>query len=301
MRTVIWNIDFKCNLLCKGCNAFEGNELFPKDRIDDFIDEMKYNNVKITSLTGGEPTLHPELPRMLKTLKQKGFITHIASNGTNKYMLEKIYPYLDAATISLDSHIPELHNEYRGRKIFDIVVESMKFLKPRVKVLTSNMLVTDFNYDKVGDYAEYVNEKVGIPVSMCFPDNTAYYYEKVPVQREHIYDAFKYAFDNYKEHKFGNTRTYYKQAFEWLENREASSCRAGQEVFYADYRGNVYPCFYKTDKKLNNNRKWEIYDNKCNACFIQCFREPSIRKPLEQAKLITGIYLYNRRHHGQSE
>ena len=108
MRTVIWNIDFKCNLLCKGCNAFEGNVLFPKDKIEEFVDEMKYNKVKIVSVTGGEPTLHPDLPRILKTLKEHKFKTHIATNGTNKYVLSKIYPYLDAATISLDSHIPDL-------------------------------------------------------------------------------------------------------------------------------------------------------------------------------------------------
>ncbi len=301
MRTVIWNIDFKCNLLCKGCNAFQGNELFPSDRIEDFIDEMKYNKVKIVSVTGGEPTLHPDLPRIMKTLKEKGFYTHIATNGTNKYMLQKIVPYLDAATVSLDSHVPELHNEYRGRKIFDIVLESMRFLRPKVKILTSNMLVTDFNYNRIDEYADFVNNKIGIPVSMCFPDNTAYYYEKVPVQKDHIHDAFKFAFENYKVYKFGNTRTYYKEAMEWLENGKASRCRAGEVVFYADYRGNVYPCFYKTDVKLNKNRKWDVYDNHCNSCFIQCFREPSIKKPVEQGKLVVGIYLYNKRHHGQSE
>jgi MoaA/NifB/PqqE/SkfB family radical SAM enzyme len=299
MRTVIWNIDFKCNLLCKGCNAFEGNVLFPKDKIEDFIDEMKYNKVKIVSVTGGEPTLHPDLPRIMKLLKEKNFFTHIASNGTNQYMLSKIVPYLDAATISLDSHIPELHNEYRGRKIFDIVVESMKYLKPRVKVLTSNMLVTDFNYNKISDYAEYVNNEVGVPVSMCFPDNTSYYYERVPVQNQQIHEAFSFAFDHYKDYKFGNTRTYYKEATLWLEKKEVSRCRAGEEIFYADYKGDVYPCFYKTTEKLNKERKWTEYINTCNDCFIQCFREPSIKKPLEQGKLIAEIYLYNKRHTGK--
>ncbi|MGC8645129.1 MAG: radical SAM protein [Thermoplasmata archaeon] len=298
MRTVIWNIDFKCNLLCKGCNAFEGNVLFPKDRIDDFIDEMKYNKVRIVSVTGGEPTLHPDLPRIMKTLKEKGFITHIATNGTNKYVLSKIYPYLDAATISLDSHVPELHNEYRGRKIFDIVVESMKYLRPRVKVLTSNILVTDFNYNRIGEYAKFVNEEIGVPASICFPDNSAYYYEKVPVENEQIKEAFDFAFRNYKSFAFGNTRTYYKEAIDWLEKRPVQRCRAGEEVFYADYRGDVYPCFYKTTRKLNTSRKWEKWNNNCNECFIQCFREPSMKNVLEQATLVTRIYLYNRRHNG---
>ena len=300
MRTVIWNIDFKCNLLCKGCNAFEGNVLFPKDKIEDFVEEMKYNKVKIVSVTGGEPTLHPDLPRILKTLKEHKFITHIATNGTNKFVLSKIYPYLDAATISLDSHIPELHNEYRGRKIFDVVVESMRYLKPKVKVLTSNILVTDFNYDKIGDYAKYVNSEIGLPVSMCFPDNSSYYYEKVPVKDEQIKEAFNFAFENYKEYKFGNTRTYYKEAVDWIDKKDVQRCRAGEEVFYADYHGDVYPCFYKTTKKLNSNRKWDDYTNTCNDCFIQCFREPSMNNIFEQAKLVSRIYLYNRKNIGHS-
>jgi MoaA/NifB/PqqE/SkfB family radical SAM enzyme len=300
MKTVIWNIDFKCNLLCKGCNAFEGNVLFPKDKIEDFIDEMKYNKVKIVSVTGGEPTLHPDLPRILKTLKEHKFMTHIATNGTNKFVLSKIYPYLDAATISLDSHIPELHNEYRGRKIFDIVVESMRYLKPKVKVLTSNILVTDFNYDKIGEYANFVNKELGLPVSMCFPDNSSYYYEKVPVENDQIKEAFNFAFEKYKEFKFGNTRTYYKEAVDWLEKRDVQRCRAGEEVFYADYHGDVYPCFYKTAKKLNSNRKWDDYTNTCNDCFIQCFREPSETNFIEQATLVSKIYLYNRKNIGHT-
>ena len=178
---MIWNIDYFCNLRCKSCNAWQGKIFFPEELIDKHIAEMKKNKVKIVSLTGGEPTLNKSIESILKRLKENHFITHIASNGTNPYVLKKIIPYLDGMTISLDSNIPDEHNEYRGLKIFDTVVKTIKESKDKVKVLTANALVTNFNYFKVKDMVEYANKELGVPLSMCFPDQSSYYFQDFQV------------------------------------------------------------------------------------------------------------------------
>ncbi len=117
MKTMIWNIDYFCNLRCKSCNAWQGRIFFPEELIDKHISEMKANGIKIVSLTGGEPTLNRSVETIARKLKENGFLTHIATNGTNPpYVLRKLYPYLDGITISLDSNVPEEHNAYRGSR-----------------------------------------------------------------------------------------------------------------------------------------------------------------------------------------
>ncbi|HLH86578.1 MAG TPA: radical SAM protein, partial [Thermoplasmataceae archaeon] len=192
MKTMIWNIDYFCNLRCKSCNAWQGKIFFPEDQIDKHIDDMKNNKIKIVSVTGGEPTLNKSVETIIRKLKEKKFITHIATNGTNPYVLKKLYPYLDGITISLDSNIPEEHNEYRGLKIFDTVVKTIKDAKNHVKILTANALVTNFNYFKIGEMAEYANNELGVPLSMCFPDQGSYYFQDFAVSNDMIRKAFSY-------------------------------------------------------------------------------------------------------------
>ncbi len=293
MKTMIWNIDYFCNLRCKSCNAWQGQIFFPEDLIDKHIEEMKKNKIKIVSLTGGEPTLNKSILSIIQKLKENKFITHIASNGTNPYVLRKLYPYLDGITISLDSNIPEEHNEYRGLKIFDTVTKVIKEAKGQVKILTANALVTNFNYFKVKDMVEYANNELGVPLSMCFPDQESYYFQDFHVSNEMIREAFSYAYENYDQHVFGNTRSYYKEAVDYVNKKPVSACKAGQTTYYTDYKGKVHPCFTHMETVLNKKPQWEVFDNDCNDCFTQCFREPSIPNPFEDAKLVSKIWWFN--------
>jgi MoaA/NifB/PqqE/SkfB family radical SAM enzyme len=293
MKTMIWNIDYFCNLRCKSCNAWQGQIFFPEDQIDKHIDEMKKNGIKIVSVTGGEPTLNKSVESIIKKLKEKHFITHIASNGTNPFVLRKLYPYLDGATISLDSNIPEEHNEYRGLKIFDTVVKTIIESKKRLKIVTANALVTNFNYFKVKDMVEFANDELGVPLSMCFPDQGSYYFQDFQVTDDMIKEAFSYAYENYDKHVFGNTRSYYREAVDYVNRKTVSKCKAGQTVYYTDYKGKVHPCFTHIETVLNKKPAWDKFTEDCNDCFTQCFREPSMPTPFEDAKLVSKIWWFN--------
>lgn len=293
MKSMIWNIDYFCNLRCKSCNAWQGKIFFPEELIDKHIADMKKNKIKVVSLTGGEPTLNKSIESIVRKLKENHFITHIATNGTNPYVLKRIVPYLDGMTISLDSNIPEEHNEYRGLKIFDTVERTIKENRDKVKVLTANALVTNFNYFKVGEMVEHANEELGVPLSMCFPDQSSYYFQDFQVSNKMIREAFSYASENYSKHVFGNTRSYYQEAVDYIDGKRVSPCRAGQTSFYTDYRGKVHPCFTHMEVVMNKKANWDYYDNQCNDCFTQCFREPSIENPFEDVKLISKIWWFN--------
>ena len=50
-------------------------------------------------MTGGEPTIHKDLPKFLKKLKEKGFTVKLDTNGLDSKMLEACLPYLDYVAV----------------------------------------------------------------------------------------------------------------------------------------------------------------------------------------------------------
>jgi MoaA/NifB/PqqE/SkfB family radical SAM enzyme len=311
-KILIWQIDRACNLRCKGCNAYEGHDFFnANEKMYDWLHELKRNKIKYVSITGGEPTLHPDISNILRWLKNYGFKTHIATNGTTPKIMNELIPYLDAVTVSLDSHVPELHNEYRGGKIFDTVIKNIKNLRGKVPILTANALITPFNYNNIDELAHFSNNELGVPLSICYPDNDSYVFKSNGVTNSEIFTAYNILVHDYNKHKYGNILQHYKEArtytinkhknelSDFITNNDSKSiCKAGKDIYFANLNTDVYPCFYKTDELLNKNKyaKWRKYDaSKCNQCFMQCFREPSSTNIVQKSKLIYGIYSYTRK------
>ncbi|MCX6750359.1 MAG: radical SAM protein, partial [Candidatus Pacearchaeota archaeon] len=78
----------------------------------------KYN-IKFVCITGGEPTLHPELDKIIKLIKKKGIFVTLITNciGLSKHF-NKIKGYIDGYMISLDADTPTLLYKIRGNKNF---------------------------------------------------------------------------------------------------------------------------------------------------------------------------------------
>lgn len=98
-------VDFEgkicCTLFTQGCNyrcPFCHNSALvvggAQRRISflevlDFLKKRK-GILDAVSITGGEPTLHPELEDFLKEVKELGFLTKLDTNGTNPAFLKKL-------------------------------------------------------------------------------------------------------------------------------------------------------------------------------------------------------------------
>jgi MoaA/NifB/PqqE/SkfB family radical SAM enzyme len=284
IKGAIVQITNACNLRCESCNTYLASPEFMIWSEEDVINWRK-KGFWYVSLTGGEPTLHPELLPLLKTLKEYGFIVHLATNGTNIKKIKEAVPYLDAISISLDSDVSDVHDALRGRNVFHHVIETARYVKGRVKVAAINMLVTDLNATNVTKMAGYVNNQLGLPLSLCFPFASAYVYaHDFSVSKENVRTAFKTAYDNYNRFVFGNTRRYYKECIDFIDGKKVSPCRAGKVIFYIDLYKKIHACFLRAR-----------YTKNCNMCFIQCFREPSIFAPGEQIALLWRIYRFGKK------
>lgn len=57
-------------------------------------------------LTGGEPTLHTDLPFLIQEIKQQGFLVKLDTNGSNPRMLENLIEAEAVDFVSMDVKAP---------------------------------------------------------------------------------------------------------------------------------------------------------------------------------------------------
>lgn len=117
----VWNFTNRCNLSCIHCYqdseaaALEG-ELNLDEKLD-LVDQMGRAHMPMLALSGGEPTISPDLLPILRRAKTWGMHTTIATNGTTM-TADRAARLADAGLryveISLDSIDPARHDEFRG-------------------------------------------------------------------------------------------------------------------------------------------------------------------------------------------
>lgn len=85
-----------CNLRCPYCHnpglvlpeQSEGSEI-PEAEVLSFLERRK-GKLDGVCITGGEPTLQPELPEFLEKLRRLGYAVKLDTNGTNPAMLKAL-------------------------------------------------------------------------------------------------------------------------------------------------------------------------------------------------------------------
>jgi MoaA/NifB/PqqE/SkfB family radical SAM enzyme len=125
----------QCNGRCRICNYWQHPA--PTHLSLDFIQRhvipiVKRHRIRLVIITGGEPTLHPELPQIARDLKQTGATITIITNGSN---LDTLYPRLedsvDAFLLSLDAPTSHLHTQMRGLSNFSQLIQYPTMIKKR--------------------------------------------------------------------------------------------------------------------------------------------------------------------------
>lgn len=73
----------RCNLSCSYCSEYDKvSDPIPADILEKRLWKLKSLGTFGISLTGGEPTLHPQLPDLIRTCRKLGFLrTGMISNG----------------------------------------------------------------------------------------------------------------------------------------------------------------------------------------------------------------------------
>lgn len=134
----------------KGLSPLSPQDLFL------FLTE-RFGRLEGVVITGGEPTLHPDLPYFIKRIKDIGYLVKLDSNGTNPDMLEQLIRDKLIDYIAMDIKAPASRYE-------DVVGVSLDYknIEKSAKIIMSSGLPYEFRTTVVpGLLAEEDFEEMG--------------------------------------------------------------------------------------------------------------------------------------------
>ncbi len=248
-KRVTWELTGTCNLGCKHCcvSASKFSKFKPNlERYNQIVDELVKLNVKALYISGGEPLLWDEFPKFSIYAKNAGIkLISLATNATllTKEKIKELNSSVDKILVSLDHFSPKYHNKLRGSKnAFSSTIKGIKNLKKYSNIyIRVGCVIWKENYKHLERFIKFcvnlgVNEiafswimKVGQAIRFpeVFPPRAAYH--EVGKKLEYLktkYSAkIKISFHRFK--KF---------------NKNAVSCKGGQNFYYINHRGKVGPC-----------------------------------------------------------
>ncbi|MCD4785828.1 MAG: radical SAM protein [Candidatus Eremiobacteraeota bacterium] len=173
---LLWESTLNCNFNCTHCSSPREN--WKKDRemtteqaknvFKKFADQFDLREIQTLGITGGEPTLRPDLLEMISYLVKLGFRVAIDTNGfitgKNPDFIKKLEQAgLRNICISLDGMREEL-KAFRGVDGFPNVVKTIETLidrHPRIFTQTITM-VTQYNFKSI-DRIFKLLENMGVP------------------------------------------------------------------------------------------------------------------------------------------
>ncbi len=100
-----------CNFRCPYCHNHplvfhpEQYSTIPLEEIFDRTHSLK-NWVDGVCLTGGEPTLHADLPSLIREIKRHKFLVKLDTNGSNPQRLERLIETEEIDFVSMDVKAP---------------------------------------------------------------------------------------------------------------------------------------------------------------------------------------------------
>lgn len=167
-RTAIVYPTYVCNQNCLWCEYAEDNrtihEIMPGDKLRQLLRDLYDLGVRgVEFCGGGEPTLHPELPAVIREMKEMGLSVGLLTNGTrlSGELAQAIVDCGSYVRIGFDSSNADTFSRLKRPKVaaagFDCVCENVRDL---VKLRNSSgtwvlismkVILSQENYTEVGD------------------------------------------------------------------------------------------------------------------------------------------------------
>jgi MoaA/NifB/PqqE/SkfB family radical SAM enzyme len=133
----------RCNLSCSYCSEYDKvSDPIPSEILHERLSKLKALGTFGISLTGGEPTLHPDLPDLIRTCRQLGFFrTGMISNG---FLLrpELIQALNEAGLQEMQISIDGVQANDTTEKVLDNLKKRLRWLREyaRFRVIVSGVL-----------------------------------------------------------------------------------------------------------------------------------------------------------------
>lgn len=148
-----------CNFRCKHClrDFSQTATNLPHVLIRRVLTEAKAYAASRVAFTGGEATLHPELPAILDTCEELGYTYHVCTNGS---LLPRLWRRLfegrrglTGISLSLDGATEETHDAIREPGSFRKVMQSISLCQVKGVPVTVQMIVNRKNRGELARFA----------------------------------------------------------------------------------------------------------------------------------------------------
>ncbi len=126
-------LTYGCNNACNHCYNESERLPMPSMQVEQWrqvIDRLADLGVPHMIFTGGEATLHPDLPALVSHANERGMICGLNSNGRRlghvPFLAKLADSGLDHVQVTLSSHVGALHDAINGTKAFDQTVRGIR-------------------------------------------------------------------------------------------------------------------------------------------------------------------------------
>lgn len=235
----------RCGYRCSRCyNAGRSTDDLPLSAWGKIIVElMDLNAVNIT-LSGGEPLLRRDLEDIAGLFDDRSnIVVNTTGNGLTVERAESLRQSgVFGAGISLDSHIPEVHDRLRGKEgAFDTAVKAVRIardsgLYPYVIAVASRELLVRKTFES---FANFAADSGAMEIHLLEPCPVG----NLDGSGETVLDEESRAsIFTYQEEFSRRDDLPVLSSFAYLESKDAFGCGAGMTHLYIDGTGEVCPC-----------------------------------------------------------
>lgn len=152
----------KCNFHCPYCHntelVMDDPRLVPfeKEKIFEYLKSRK-NWIDGVVISGGEPTLHKDLPKLCREIKEMGLFVKIDTNGTNPGMLKRLIDDKLVDYVAMD--IKSSKEKYEKTASVKVDIESVE---KSIKILLESQIECEFRTTVLPGIVEEEDiEKIG--------------------------------------------------------------------------------------------------------------------------------------------
>lgn len=162
-KTIIWLLTARCNLKCPWCYAARfskwGAELGTAEALG-LIREAAAVGVRYLGLSGGEVSLRPDLPQLVRAASASGMSVGLVTNGT--LLTEALLAELAACRVhvflSVDGVCRETHESIRGPGTWEKVLAAARMMTRRGIRFSAVFAVGRANYREAPAFVGLVRE-----------------------------------------------------------------------------------------------------------------------------------------------
>jgi MoaA/NifB/PqqE/SkfB family radical SAM enzyme len=299
-------LTYRCNARCHFCDiwALEPKQEADFPTIQKNLQDLRRLGVRYVDFTGGEPLLRADVHDIYAEAKRQGFYTSMTTN-TILYpkRAKEMQGLIDFLNFSLDGGDAETHDQSRGVKIFDTLVESVKLAQELGEYPVLNHTVTAQNYHRIGEVAELgqrLNARIWL--NPAFTAHSNYNSKKNPTPE--MVAAIESAAKQY-----GNLG-YNKASLAFIEaggnQTDQPRCKAVDAVIaISPHDELLLPCYhfaqegvkiagnlyelYKESEIVEQYRQSQGKLSVCEGCTVWCYLIPSFFKGFDKYWVLNQV------------